>query len=124
MRRLHVPSIALVLWLLCGTSAATAKDPCDDAMTTVEMDVCFGKKVNDARAELDRYVAEVRRVLAKAEGRVSSAEEDQAAFEAAEKAWRTFIDLDCKAVYQHWIDGTIRGVQFRGCELGHIEERV
>jgi uncharacterized protein YecT (DUF1311 family) len=123
MRRRHVRSVALVLWLACGASAATAKGPCDDAMTTVEMETCFGKQVRDARADLDRYVAEVRRLLAKADGRASSAEADSAAFEAAQKAWSDFVELDCKTVYEHGIDGTIRGLHHRTCQLGRIEER-
>jgi uncharacterized protein YecT (DUF1311 family) len=115
MRPLPGRSIVLAV-LLCGASYAPASDVCESSATP-DIEACARKRLDEARLTYDRYLAEARRVAA-------DEPKDAAGLESSQKAWREFVDVDCKAVYQHWIDGTIRGLQAITCELGHLRERT
>jgi uncharacterized protein YecT (DUF1311 family) len=114
-----VNRVMLALLVALGGAAAAAEPPADPCkgMTTLDMEACLAKKVQAAQSTLATFTAEVRRLL-------PAKSADRNAFEQSQTAWTRFVALDCKAVYQHWIDGSIRGIQASGCRLTHLEHRV
>jgi uncharacterized protein YecT (DUF1311 family) len=107
--------LALLLTAM-ASGAAGAKDVCDSPVTT-DIVACAQKQLREAETDLDRYLAGVRAAIADRPA-------DLAALEAAQKAWSAFVELDCKAVYEHWIDGTVRGPFVVACKVDHTERRT
>ncbi len=85
---------------------------CPSARTTIEVDACLSAAVAKARMVLDRYRTAARRIAADGDNPAVLA-----AFDAGDRAWRTYEQASCNAVYVRWQGGTIRGAVFARCEL-------
>ncbi|MFN4175999.1 lysozyme inhibitor LprI family protein [Phenylobacterium sp.] len=98
-------------------------DSCD-GMTTEGMNDCAAIYSDRAERELVRYVATARARL------VESAEEDEGAreavkgFDEAQKAWSTYRDAECGAVFNSWSGGTVRVVMNLSCMTAITKART
>ncbi len=106
---------ALVL-ALAPLAALGADDVCKSPVTT-DIVACLQKRLEPAKEAMARELAEIHRLGA-------DERSDMTALDAAQEAWRHFVDVDCKAVYEHWSAGTIRGPMTVGCELAHTRART
>jgi uncharacterized protein YecT (DUF1311 family) len=105
----------LVLAFRVGDSRGVEPDICQSPVTT-DIVACAKGKLERSKATMELQLKEIHRLLAERKS-------DMAALTAAQTAWQGFVEVDCKAVYEHWIDGTIRGPMAVGCELGHVDAR-
>ena len=98
--RLPTTSALLVL-TLCATSFAQnqRKDPCADAQSQAEMNMCWGKEYKAADARLnDAY----RQFMTKLN------DEEKAQLKRAQLAWITYRDANCDFVADQYKGGTMR----------------
>jgi uncharacterized protein YecT (DUF1311 family) len=99
--RLLVTS-AFIALTLCGHSFAqhqNKKDPCADAQSQAEMNMCWGKQYKAADARLnDAY----RRFMAKLD------DEEKAQLKKAQLAWIAYRDANCDFVADQYRGGTMR----------------
>ena len=98
--RLSITSGLLTL-VLCGAVFAQdqKKDPCANAQTQLEMNMCWGNQYKVADAELN---AAYREFAAKLNA------EETAQLKAAQLAWIKFRDANCEFVADAYKGGTIR----------------
>jgi len=119
-----IAALSLVLMLAATAAFAThaAAQPAHcPGETTADNNQCFSERLDRANADLARYVAAARQRLTE-EARSAQAGDTTAAkaltdFDAAEKAWATYADAECGAVYDYWYGGAIRLVQNLDCQI-------
>ncbi|WP_125257055.1 lysozyme inhibitor LprI family protein [Brevundimonas fluminis] len=113
--------IALML-----AAALTAQDPvpaeCVEAGTTLEINDCFAALTEAERVRMDAYYAVAVSTLR--EGGEDGGEEAVAELEAGQKAWESYAELACAAVYTRWQAGTIRVVKALQCRRDLTRERT
>lgn len=113
-----IPQAILMSLALAGTASAAAPD-CKNAMTTVDMNACAALDAKAVEATLNtRYQAAMKSPAVLADPAVKKA------LLAAQRAWITFREADCKAVYAMWSGGTIRNVMFSSCMRKRAEQRI
>ncbi len=93
---------AFVVLTFCATLFAQnqdKKDPCADAQTQGEMNMCWGKELKAADAKLnDAY----RQFMTKLN------DEEKAQLKKAQLAWITYRDANCDFVADQYKGGTMR----------------
>jgi len=113
-------SIAAIL----SSGEAVALD-CSKAFTTPDMNECARIEQEKVEAELN---ATYKRALAFLDGRDPPIKEDAARAKAklieAQRAWITFRESDCEAVYSLNSSGTIRTLMWIGCMRSRAEQRI
>ncbi len=93
-------------------------DPCVGS-TTPEVERCLAADLARADAELNRYYrAAVERLTRERETATLGK------LRASERAWMTYRDAECDAVYDWWGRGTIRGAMALGCRIRLTEGRT
>ena len=103
--------------IILATSLAGVINAECPGQATREMERCLAVERDEAAASLDRYEKEVQSLL-------SDRPEAKDAFVASQAAWRAYATAECRAVYVLWEDGSIRNVQFLGCQVQLISERT
>jgi uncharacterized protein YecT (DUF1311 family) len=108
----------LLAVVLAAALAAKPEPPCAGE-TTQDMNECFSNRADKADAVLARYVAAARARLKQeaAEPGESGTAKALFGFEAAERAWASYRDAECGAVYDYWSAGTIRGTEQLACRI-------
>ena len=109
-------STLLALLMLQMTPEDTIGCP---GITTYEMNQCAIADIAIAEARLSRYVDTARERLSD-----QGDSETLGHFDAAQAAWETYIDGECGALYQRYIDGSIRGLIAGNCHRAMIDERT
>ncbi|HJZ81366.1 MAG TPA: lysozyme inhibitor LprI family protein [Pyrinomonadaceae bacterium] len=74
-------------------------DPCADAQSQAEMNICAGKEYKAADAELNQAYQKLNSMLEA---------EEKAQLKEAETAWIKYRDLNCDFVADQYKGGTIR----------------
>ena len=105
-------SLAIVA---AATSLAAAPAPPCPGQTTVDLNNCASHRLDKANVRLARYIAAARKRL-RAEADPKSAA-TLIAFNKAEVAWRAYRRAECEAVFDDWIDGTIRDLMDLNCQI-------
>lgn len=90
---------------------------CENAMTTPSINRCLGLEVSAAEIELSEYLLASIDKLKDYAGMTHS-------IHTSQKAWLIYREKACDAVYQQWIEGTIRGVMHAGCKLRFTQVRT
>jgi uncharacterized protein YecT (DUF1311 family) len=93
---------AFIALTLCANSFAQnrdKKDPCADAQSQAEMNMCWGKEYKAADARLNEAY---RRFMAKLN------DEEKAQLKKAQLAWITYRDANCDFVADEYKGGTMR----------------
>ena len=81
---------------------------------------CAADDLGDSEQRLTRYLSVARdKLLAEAES-VPVAKQ----FDEAQRAWETYRDAECDALYDYWSGGTIRTVMALRCKLNLTDERT
>jgi uncharacterized protein len=95
--------------------------------STPEVDACEEEYAHRADKELARYLAVARkRIVDEAVDELNSqtSKTTLAAFDASEQAWELYRKAECNAVYDHWIEGTIRGFMYGACMQSVTKSRT
>jgi uncharacterized protein YecT (DUF1311 family) len=111
----YLPRLLAALLLTTCASSAFALD-CKNALSTPEINECASIEQKKVEDKLNKVYQRIVKSVDNAEAKKSLVE--------AQRAWVKFRDADCKAVYQKWIEGTIRGVMFTGCMQNRAETRI
>ncbi len=110
-------SIALVLLLLLNEAFASEAIDCEAAITTIEINVCKGREVETAEATLNKYfLASINRN--------SNDQEVIKMVRKSQETWEQYREEHCSAIYQMWIEGTIRGAMYGQCKLQLTKDRT
>ena len=134
IRYLAVVATALVL-AACNSSAQNsaqtqsgtttdevASAECENADTTVDLDICAAATVEQAREQLKAYtdtaIAHLR------ETSPETADKMIAQIRSSEPQWEAYVEGACGAVYTYWEEGTIRSLMASNCELELVRERT
>lgn len=108
---------SLLLILSCFCIAQDDDIDCDNAMTTIEINVCSDRDVDAANAVLNRY-------LQKALERYSAEEKIVEAISQSQEQWVAYSKAHCNSIYEIWSGGTIRGVMYTSCMLALTKQRM
>ena len=96
--------------LAAQDSRATA---CRDAKTTVEMERCASRDLDQAKRDLDRYLQEARRVAT-----------NRALLDSAQALWEHYRDVACRAAGTEYEGGTIKPLVMLNCLTDLARNRV
>jgi len=124
-RKLRMPSRIAVCAALATIpmSPVSPKDSgsddaaCSDALTTLDMNECYGQALARAENRKGEY-------LAAALARNSDSEDLRDMIRSADKAFEAYREAECDAVFERWKDGTIRGVMTLSCNIALIDQRT
>ena len=86
---------------------------CDAASTTYQMRQCASRDLTAARAELDRYLAEARRVAAK-----------RPVLDSAQSAWERYRDISCRSAASEYEGGTMQPLVEVSCLAQRTRARI
>lgn len=107
-------------------ASMVAQDPvpaeCREAGTTIEINECFAALAEAERLRMDAYYAVAVSTLR--EEAEDGGEQAVADLEAGQKAWETYAEAACGAVYTRWQAGTIRVVKALQCQRDLTRERT
>jgi uncharacterized protein YecT (DUF1311 family) len=90
---------------------------CKNAITTYEMNVCAGREMEAADAELDKY-------LTKAKHKYSEEKRVVDLLVKSQEAWLAYRKVYCDGIYEMWSSGTIRGVMYGSCMVQLTKQRT
>ena len=102
MKSIKRPILILLALLLSSISIARQKakdDPCANAQTQLEMNVCWGNQYKSADAQLNSVYREFTSKLSP---------EETAQLKTAQLAWIKFRDANCEFVADAYKGGSIR----------------
>ena len=102
MKTIKSPIILILALLLSSISIAGQKpkdDPCANAQTQLEMNMCWGNQYKAADAQLNSVYRDFTSKLSP---------EESAQLKAAQLAWIKFRDANCEFVADAYKGGTIR----------------
>lgn len=90
---------------------------CPDAMTTIDMNQCYADMLDRADERREAY-------LAKAVERYTDRPDLAKDIKASDAAFLAYRDAECGAVWEDWIEGTIRGVVGLDCRIAMTDRRT
>ncbi len=115
--------VLLVPWLAaCAGLSGADEDSstgiqCDDVFTTVEINRCAKKELQQSESELQLYYETVVEANRDDEVFLDSLKQSQA-------QWLSYRDSHCDSVYRYWREGTIRGVMSLACKTQLSQQRT
>ena len=115
MRALTISGLILLLLVTGVFAQDEKKDPCADAQSQTEMNICWGKQYKAADAQLNVVYREFMSKL--------SAEET-AQLKAAQLAWLKFRDANCEFVADQFKGGSMRSMVVGMCLADVTHARV
>lgn len=107
----------LLLLLLFLTSIYSSPLDCKKADNTYDLMKCRKIEISKAEAILDKYFSEAKKRYKNDAELISLMEESQ-------KKWFMYRKSECSAVYQIWVEGTIRGLIHGQCILDMTQRRT
>lgn len=108
--------LAILAVLVANTGGDATPDPCIGSSTR-ELEQCASLRLEEARNELEVYLAESKRLI-------EDDESDTAALLESQALWGRFVEADCRAAFQHMKGGSLRSVVMLECEREHSWNRV
>ncbi len=116
-------AVATLVTMLASRDASALD--CANAITTPDINECVAIEKDKVEVKLNETY---QRVLAFLDNSDPLIKEDAAKakmkLKEAQRAWITFREADCDAVYAYNASGTIRTVMWIGCMQTHAEQRI
>ncbi|MGS0742744.1 lysozyme inhibitor LprI family protein [Glaciimonas sp. GG7] len=113
-----------LLGLLPLTAFAQTDDPCVTQRNTIEINECGQKQFEQG----DRHLNQSYQALLKRLAQKNVPDSNNVAIKqyliTAQRAWVTFRENDCKAVYAFNEGGSIRNIAYLSCMTEHTKERT
>ncbi len=123
-----MPSRLMLLAALFASTgvlgATQAKPDCANASTTVQMTQCAALDADAAEARLNMAYKALVKQLTQPDTATDHYTQMRQKLQTAQRAWITFRDADCEAVYQVNSSGTLRGLAALGCKRQRAEQRT
>ena len=118
--------LAIATTLLCTSAfaAAAAKPDCINASTTVEMTQCAALDVDAADAKLNDAYQQALKSMNQPDTDSDKYSAMRQQLQAAQRAWITFRDADCAAIYQVHASSSLRALSALGCKRTRTEQRT
>ncbi|WP_455922299.1 lysozyme inhibitor LprI family protein [Pseudomonas putida] len=119
--------LLLLAALFAPAAALAATAPrldCANASTTVAMTQCAALDADAAEAKLNAAYKALVKQLSQPDTATDNYTRMRQKLQTAQRAWITFRDADCEAVYQVNITGTLRGLAALGCKRQRAEQRT
>ena len=110
MRHLLLPVLLPASLLAAQGSTTTA---CRDAKTTVDMERCASRDLEQAKRELDRYLQEARRLAT-----------NRALLDSAQAVWEHYRDVACRAAGSEYEGGTMKPLVMLNCLTDLARNRI
>ncbi|KAB7693010.1 DUF1311 domain-containing protein [Plesiomonas shigelloides] len=108
-----------------GASQASAPEQdCGNAANTLEINACLQKQQEQTEAQLNQVYREVLAQISAESAQPDSPAQMKQLFITAQRAWISFREKDCQAVYTFWSQGTIRNAMYLGCMRSRAEQRI
>jgi len=99
MRLLPISCLLLIFGVTIFSQNQKEKDPCADAQSQAEMNMCWGKEYKAADAQLNKTYQEFMTKLD---------ESEKAQLRNAQLAWLKYRDTNCEFVADQYKGGTMR----------------
>lgn len=114
----------LVVWI-AAFSSATAYADCSSPGTTLEINECLLAEYKEIDAKLNATYQRVMRELSKPDvpGHINYEEAKENLIQA-QRAWITYRDKDCFAVYALSVGASMRGQLSLQCKRSRTEQRI
>ena len=109
--------IASILAYSLSVHAEEREVDCENAMTTIEMNICSTREVEAVEKNLEQY-------LQKAIERYVGQDKVIEAIKKSQEQWAVYSKEHCTSVYEIWSGGTIRGVMYSSCMLSLTKQRT
>lgn len=106
-----------LLSLAMADDAGSDDATCPDAISTYDMNECYGQVFERANKRKAEY-------LAAALARNADREEVQDMIRGADKAFEIYREAECKAVHEDFKGGTIRGIMYLTCNIALTDQRT
>ena len=112
--------IQFVIFIAIGTPLTAHSESslnCENPATTLEINMCASQELEQAQAEMDKYLAVC----------LTHNADDPELVEAirlAQKEWKSYADSHCSSVFTKWRDGTIRGIMTISCQTALTKQRT
>lgn len=115
---------AVIAALVLGIAPAQEDDEldCANAGSTMEQNRCAAREVEALYATLKLYTDTAYTVIR--ENSDVDPETLIAEIAVGERAWKSYVDDACYAVYTNWSSGTIRTVMELSCRMELVRERT
>ena len=99
-------------------SYAETTSKCEDSATTPEIENCIFKDVESKKTQLDEYYKKSLEQIDKKDIKTLQL------LKKSQSSWQKSHLEFCDAVYQYWIEGTIRGISYNNCLRNQILNRT
>ena len=120
---MHKLLIVLVC-LLPLTAFAEAQDPCLTQRNTIEINACGQKQFEQSDRSLNQVYQSLLKKFSDKDTPDSQNSVVKQYLVNAQRAWVTFRENDCKAIYTYNEGGTIRTIAYLGCMTQHAAQRT
>lgn len=108
--------LTILLVLVSNAGGETTIDPCDGSSTR-QLEQCASLRLEEATGELEEYLVASKNLT-------GADEAGSAALLESQDFWRQFIEVDCRAAYEHARGGSIRSLVMLECKRGHTRSRT
>ena len=109
----------LALAMLLSAQPEGIKPNCDG--NTPEMNACVAEKFKQANGRLETYV---RAAVERHTDENGKSDSVALGIQSAQIAFEAYRDIECDAVLENWMEGTIRTVMTLDCRLRLTNERT
>jgi uncharacterized protein YecT (DUF1311 family) len=118
-RYLSVPLLLFLLTFHFNANADDGQPDCSNPITTNEVEICVALEAEQAQETLNHYLEKVKEINA---GRTKFLE----FLAQSQNSWEVYKANYCDAIYENWIEGSIRGAKYNIClkTLSTIRTRV
>lgn len=112
------------LFMVIFTTSSFAFDNCDNAQSTLELSDCGKQQLDKADAKLNKIYKKVIAEYSLPNDESVARSEVKKRLVTAQKAWITFRDNDCDALYKKDESGSIRVLTYLSCMIDKTEQRT
>lgn len=103
---------------------ANAELDCKNAMNTLEINACAEQEQQLVEKKLNQTYQAVMQMMSQPDLPSMSFAAVKKDLLESQRAWITFRKKDCDALYDFYIDGSIRNVVYISCMQKHAERRI
>ncbi|WP_157953017.1 lysozyme inhibitor LprI family protein [Limnobaculum parvum] len=97
---------------------------CNNAMNTLEINACAEQEQQKVEQKLNQTYKAVMQMMSQPDLPGMSFAAVKKDLLESQRAWITFRKKDCDALYDFYIDGSIRNVVYISCMKKHAERRI
>ena len=116
--------LMVLVYLLPLTVFAQPEDPCVTQRNTIEINACGQKQFDQSDNSLNQVYQSLLKKFSDKDKPDSRNSVIKQYLVNAQRAWVTFRENDCKAIYTYNEGGTIRTIAYLSCMTQHAAQRT